>query len=255
MPRRSYASRRLSLESLEVRCNPAALIPMADSLTEPAPLDQPALPDVPAYSLVLDPRVSSAPDKPVELNAFAGQTVRLRFAAVNNQEKLPVGVDEAWLAMGTGQDTIEQTRIAGHELGHTLGFRHEHTSPTSDAPNTGDVNSDGRDDIITGAGPGGGPHVKVFDGTSNGELLSFFAFEGFTGGVRVAAHDIDPVSPATYSSTVTGRVTGIAADPIDPGPLYSRPDLHGNIGINLSEFGSTGDDRHGATIAADDFRP
>src|SRR5262249_58503165 len=39
----------------------------------------------------------------------------------------------------------------------------------------GDVNGDGTPDIITGAGPGGGPHVKVFSGKDGSELFSFFA--------------------------------------------------------------------------------
>jgi hypothetical protein len=55
----------------------------------------------------------------------------------------------------------------------------------------GDVNGDGRDDIITGAGPGAGPHVKAFDGQSGGLLRSFFAYDpNFTGGVFVAANDV-----------------------------------------------------------------
>jgi uncharacterized protein YkwD len=56
----------------------------------------------------------------------------------------------------------------------------------------GDVNGDGRADIITGAGPGGGPHVKVFSG-ANGELLrSFFAYESnFSGGVYVSSGDVN----------------------------------------------------------------
>lgn len=56
---------------------------------------------------------------------------------------------------------------------------------------TGDVNGDGVPDIITGAGPGAGPHVKVFDGRTNAELMSFFAYPGFTGGVFVAAGDFN----------------------------------------------------------------
>jgi hypothetical protein len=54
----------------------------------------------------------------------------------------------------------------------------------------GDVNGDGYADIVTGAGPGGGSHVKVFDGISSTELKSFFAYGSFTGGVFVAAGDI-----------------------------------------------------------------
>src|SRR5919202_1074403 len=56
----------------------------------------------------------------------------------------------------------------------------------------GDINGDGADDIITGAGAGGGPHVEVFDGRSGAILRSFFAYAaGFTGGVRVAGGDVN----------------------------------------------------------------
>ena len=36
---------------------------------------------------------------------------------------------------------------------------------------TGDINGDGTPDIITAAGPGAGPHIRVFDGT----LMQFTA--------------------------------------------------------------------------------
>jgi hypothetical protein len=57
----------------------------------------------------------------------------------------------------------------------------------------GDINGDGHDDIITGAGPGGGPHVKVFDGTNiNNVLDSFMAYDvRFAGGVYVGAGDVN----------------------------------------------------------------
>jgi hypothetical protein len=53
-----------------------------------------------------------------------------------------------------------------------------------------DVNGDGKADIITGAGPGGGPHVRIFDGGTGNPLTnafdSFMAFDpSFSGGVFV----------------------------------------------------------------------
>ncbi|MBI4457348.1 S8 family serine peptidase [Candidatus Uhrbacteria bacterium] len=55
----------------------------------------------------------------------------------------------------------------------------------------GDLDGDGKDEIIAGAGPGGGPHVRVFrpDGTPIG---GFFAYDKkFRGGVVVSAVDAD----------------------------------------------------------------
>ncbi len=57
----------------------------------------------------------------------------------------------------------------------------------------GDINGDGRADIVTGGGPGvPGGHVKVFDGRTGSEYSSFFAFDpAFLGGVRVAVGDVN----------------------------------------------------------------
>jgi hypothetical protein len=57
-----------------------------------------------------------------------------------------------------------------------------------------DVDGDGRAEVVTGAGPGGGAHVRVFklQGTSLVELVSFLAYDpGFIGGVYVACGDVD----------------------------------------------------------------
>ncbi|MBL7054098.1 S8 family serine peptidase [Patescibacteria group bacterium] len=56
---------------------------------------------------------------------------------------------------------------------------------------SGDINGDNKEEIITGAGPGGGPHVRVFD-LYGSPITGFFAYnKDFLGGINVAAGDIN----------------------------------------------------------------
>ena len=83
-----------------------------------------------------------------------------------------------------------------------------------------DVDGDGRADIITGAGPGGGPHVRVFSGVDLHEIDSFYAYiPTFAGGVYVAAGDVDGDG---HADIITGAGAG-------GGPhvrVFSGVDLH-----------------------------
>lgn len=74
----------------------------------------------------------------------------------------------------------------------------------------GDVNGDGRADIITSQGKGGTPQVKVFSGVDGSLSRSFFAYpQSFKGGVNVATGDVNGdgfsdiiVAPASGKQTV-----------------------------------------------------
>lgn len=55
----------------------------------------------------------------------------------------------------------------------------------------GDLNGDGSPDVVVGAGPGGGPHVRAFN-KDKALMAQFFAYDQrFRGGVYVAMGDVD----------------------------------------------------------------
>ena len=92
----------------------------------------------------------------------------------------------------------------------------------------GDVTGDGVADIITAAGPGGGPHVKVFSGVDGSLAASFFAYgASFTGGVFLAVgnFDADPQLEIVTAAGAGGgphvRVFNVAGGGATPlaGPL------------------------------------
>ena len=72
-----------------------------------------------------------------------------------------------------------------------------------------DLDGDGTNEIITGAGPGGGPHVRIFDGFGQVKLnRGFFAYDmAERSGIKVAGADLDGDGKAEIltSSYVNGK--------------------------------------------------
>ncbi|MFN4260117.1 MAG: choice-of-anchor Q domain-containing protein, partial [Gemmataceae bacterium] len=119
----------------------------------------------------------------------------------------------------------------------------------------GDVNGDGTQDIIVGAGPGGGPHVRVFSGVDLTELASFFAFApGFTGGVFVAAGNLNGDNfmevivgagagggPHVRSFQISGGVATVLPGPLGNFFAYA-PSFTGGVHVAAGNFDGIGND-------------
>lgn len=123
----------------------------------------------------------------------------------------------------------------------------------------GDVNGDGQTDVITGAGPGGGPQVNVFNVNPLSGAVSlqssFFAFNApsFTGGVYVAAghtngdafDDIIVGAGATGGSRVqvyAGSASGaVTSSTLNDFFAYS-PAFTGGVVVAAGDRNADGDD-------------
>jgi hypothetical protein len=105
---------------------------------------------------------------------------------------------------GAGPHVQVFSGIDGHQIRSF--FAYEKTVTSGIWVAAGDIDGDGYSDIITGAGAGGGPHVQAFSGRDGSQLRSFFAYApDFTGGVTVAAGDVDGDG---YADIITGAGFG-----------------------------------------------
>ena len=87
---------------------------------------------------------------------------------------------------GGGPHVLAYSGADGHVLQSF--FAYEPAFPNGVRVAAGDLNHDGYAEIITAAGPGGGPHVRVFDGASGVEIVGMFAENpAMPGGMFVAA--------------------------------------------------------------------
>ncbi len=112
-----------------------------------------------------------------------------------------------------------------------------------------DITHDAYPDLVLAAGPGGGPRVGVYDGKTGqpvpGPLGNFFAYDpAFTGGVTVAAGDVDGDG---YADVVTAADQG--------GGPHVRA-FSGKTGAEVASFFAFEPEfRGGVRLAVGRFRP
>jgi len=105
---------------------------------------------------------------------------------------------------------------------------------------SGDIDGDGIDEIITGAGQGGGPHIRIFDKSGNVKGQFFAYSKDFRGGVNVAVGDIDGDGT---DEIITGAGQG-------GGPHIRIFDKNGNVKGQFFAYGK--DFRGGVNVSAGD---
>jgi hypothetical protein len=111
----------------------------------------------------------------------------------------------------------------------------------------GDFNNDGRSDIVTGAGDGGGAHIRIWDGATGNIFREFFSFDNTLGsGTRVATGDMNGDGRVDLlTATGAGSASQVA---VYDGVTFQQLSLYspyGNFtgGVNIAAADVDGDGR------------
>jgi len=216
----------------------------------PTPLPPPVVPPSPIFVAFVGSQVG-------EMDPVTGQVIRTFSPFVGFGGKIVTatadlngdGVLDLVVGAGAGGGPHVKVfdGVSGVEIASFYAFAPTFRGGVNLA--TGDVNGDGRVDLIVVAGPGGGPHVKVFDFVSGlEEIASFYAYApGFAGGVSVAAGDLDGDGDAEI---ITGAGAGsgphVKAFDFATGQellsFYSyAPDFNGGVSVAAGDLDGDGD--------------
>ena len=110
-----------------------------------------------------------------------------------------------------------------------------------------DFNGDGIRDVVAGAGPGGGPHVKVFNGSTLAVVKQWYAFDkGFKGGVNVSGGDLNQDGTVeVITGAGPGRSPEVALWNPLTGALISRflaydKDFKGGVRVGVADGNGDG---------------